>query len=145
MGYPDDTKGGKRQKPIPHTTMTSNRNLYRLILIVFFLLSAFIWRSSAAKENDEFALSDAILVLEKIEKDIFKERLTVEELGSELKRVNYFLSLGSRCFKSEQVQLNRITESLEAIGPEVDGESREIAQERKLLLGQKTSLEKRLA
>jgi potassium efflux system protein len=129
----------------PLTAMTLNRNLYCLLLIVFFLLGAFIGRLSAAKDNDDFALSDASLVLEKIEEDTLKERLTVEELGRELKRVNYFLSLGSQCLKSAQTQLNRISESLGAIGPEVEGESGEIAQERKSLLGQKTSQEKRLA
>jgi potassium efflux system protein len=125
--------------------MTLNRNLYCLLLIVFFVLEAFTGRLIAAKDNNDFALSDDSLVLERIEEDTLKERLTVEELGRELKRVNYFLSLGSQCLKSAQTQLNRISESLGAIGPEVDGESREIAQERKLLLGQKTSLEKRLA
>ena len=101
--------------------------------------------SSAAEDSDDFALSDASLVLEKIEEDTLKERLAAEELGHELKRVNHFLSLGNQCLKSAQTQLNRISESLGAIGPEIDGESREIAQERKLLLGQKTSLEKRMA
>ena len=125
--------------------MIPNRNLYRLFLIVFFLLSTFIGRSSAAEYSDDFALSDASLVLEKIEEDTLKEKLAAEELGHELKRANYFLSLGNQCLKSAQTQLNRITESLGAIGPEVDGESRKIAQERKALLDQKTSLEKRMA
>ncbi len=125
--------------------MTLNRNLYCLLLIVFFVLEAFIGRSSAAKDNDDFAPLDASLVLEKIEEDTLKGRLTAEELGHELKRVNDFLSLGNQCLESAQTQLNRISESLGAIGPEVNGESGEIAQERKSLLGQKTSLEKRLA
>jgi potassium efflux system protein len=141
-----DTKDGNRQNPIATlTAMTLNRNLYCLLLIVFFVLEAFIGRSSAAKDNDDFAFSDASLVLERIEEDILKGRLTAEELGHELKRVNDFLSLGSQCLKSAQTQLSRITELLGAIGPEVEGESREITQERKSLIGQKTSLEKRLA
>ncbi len=90
--------------------MTLNRNLYCLLLIVFFVLGAFIGRSSAAKDSDDFALSDASLVLERIEEDTLKERLTAEELGRELKRVNDFLSLGNQCLESAQTQLNRITE-----------------------------------
>jgi len=107
--------------------MSLNRNLYGLLLIVFFLLEAFIGHSSAAKDSDDFALSDAILVLERIEEDTLKERLTAEELGHELKRVNDFLSLGNQCLKSAQTHLDRISESYGAIGPEVDRESREIA------------------
>jgi hypothetical protein len=97
--------------------MTLNRNLYCLLLIVFFVLEAFIGRLSAAKDSDDFALSDASLVLERIEGDTLKERLTAEELGHELKRVNDFLSLGNQCLKSAQTQLNRITESGSFLSP----------------------------
>jgi small-conductance mechanosensitive channel len=114
-------------------------------LLILFVLSSFPGISGASKNGGDFSPSDASLVLERIEEDTLKERLTAEELGRELKLVNDFLSLGNQCLESAQTQLNRITESLEAIGPEVEGESREIAQERKSLLGQKTSLEKRLA
>ena len=125
--------------------MPVNPNLHSVLLLILFVLSSFPGISGASKNGGDFSPSDASLVLERIEEDALKERLTAEELGRELKRVNDFLSLGNQCLKSAQTQLNRITESLEAIGPEVEGESREIAQERKSLLGQKTSLEIRLA
>ena len=80
--------------------MMPNRNLYCLFLTVFFVFGTFIGCLSADEDSDDFVLSDASLVLEKIEDDTLKERLTFEELGHELKRVNYFLSLGNQCLKS---------------------------------------------
>jgi potassium efflux system protein len=125
--------------------MPVNPNLHSVLLLILLVLSSFPGISDASRNGGDFSPSDASLVLERIEGDTLKGRLTAEELGHELKRVNDFLSLANQCLKSAQTQLNRITESLEAIGPEVEGESREITQKRKSLLGQKTSLEKRLA
>lgn len=117
-------------------------------LIVFCLFSLCLNSCPTlltAAQTDEFSPAEAIRNLDEIDRRVGKGETDVEQLNDILQRLNDWRAEGSQCVASSQAELERVTQSLEAIGPEVAKESSEIVQQRKTLLDKKATLERRLA
>ena len=125
--------------------MLAKRYLFIYLPILFLFVNSCLTLPADAQTSEGFSPAEANYSLERIQRQTSKGKPSIDELDHTIKYVDDLRSQANQCMVYAQVELDRVSKSLEAIGSKVQGESKKIIQERIALLDKEAELERRLA
>ena len=125
--------------------MLAKRYLFIYLPLLFLFVNSCLTLPADAQTSEGFSPAQANYSLERIQRQISKGKPSIDELDHTIKYVDDLRSQANQCMVYAQVELDRVSKSLEAIGSKIQGESKKITQERNALLDKKAGFERRLA